>query len=184
MVNWVKRYDWKNRQSIQRPSVGKRGDKTGQQVWLWREEKINSRQRPEKMQEQSAQGTNEDLECRNAWRKTKRRALMEDSLKRGLGLSGCTQCQREAVTAAGEWLCSQRQPHMCTWAYADTHTLTPPHTQTPGSLPNNLPPLLLPEGRLLMPLILKSDSSVWHESDVEGQSLIWFIYLFVILQPR
>ena len=33
---------------------------------VWREEKINSKQRPEKMQEQSSQGTNEDLECRNA----------------------------------------------------------------------------------------------------------------------
>ena len=41
---------------------------------VWREEKINRRQTPEKMQEQSAWGTNEDLEGRNAWKnKTKQK---------------------------------------------------------------------------------------------------------------
>ena len=149
---------------------------------VWREEKINRRQTPEKMQEQSAWGTNEDLEGRNAWKnKAKRRALMEDNFKRSLN-SADAQGQRGAVTAAGECVLNNRltRARECT----HTHTLTHWHTHTPDSLPNKLPPLLLPQGRLLTPLMLNSDSSVWHESDAGGQSLIWFIYLFVILQPR
>ena len=150
---------------------------------VWREEKINRRQTPEKMQEQSAWGTNEDLEGHKAWKnKTKRRALMEESFKRSLELGGCAGSERRFHSSRR--VCSQQASHMCTWAHTDTHTLTHGHTQTPDSLPNNLPPLLLPQGRLLTPLMLNLDSSVWHESDAGGQSLIRFIYLFVILQPR
>ena len=149
---------------------------------VWREEKINRRQTPEKMQEQSAWGTNEDLEGRNAWKnKAKRRALMEDNFKRSLN-SADAQGQRGAVTAAGECVLNNRLTRARERTH--THTLTHWHTHTPDSLPNKLPPLLLPQGRLLTPLMLNSDSSVWHESDAGGQSLIWFIYLFVILQPR
>ena len=149
---------------------------------VWREEKINRRQTPEKMQEQSAWGTNEDLEGRNAWKnKAKRRALMEDNFKRSLD-SADAQGQRGAVTAAGECVLNNRLTRARERTH--THTLTHWHTHTPDSLPNKLPPLLLPQGRLLTPLMLISDSSVWHESDAGGQSLIWFIYLFVILQPR
>ena len=149
---------------------------------VWREEKINRRQTPEKMQEQSAWGTNEDLEGRNAWKnKAKRRALMEDNFKRSLD-SADAQGQRGAVTAAGECVLNNRLTRARERTH--THTLTHWHTHTPDSLPNKLPPLLLPQGRLLTPLMLNSDSSVWHESDAGGQSLIWFIYLFVILQPR
>ena len=149
---------------------------------VWREEKINRRQTPEKMQEQSAWGTNEDLEGRNAWKnKAKRRALMEDNFKRSLN-SADAQGQRGAVTAAGECVLNNRLTRAC--EHTHTHTLTHWHTHTPDSLVNNLPPLLLPQGRLLTPLMLNSDSSVWHESDAGGQSLIWFVYLFVIFQPR
>ena len=149
---------------------------------VWREEKINRRQTPEKMQEQSAWGTNEDLEGRNAWKnKAKRRALMEDNFKRSLN-SADAQGQRGAVTAAGECVLNNRLTR--TREHTHTHTLTHWHTHTPDSLVNNLPPLLLPQGRLLTPLMLNSDSSVWHESDAGGQSLIWFVYLFVIFQPR
>ena len=149
---------------------------------VWREEKINRRQTPEKMQEQSAWGTNEDLEGRNAWKnKAKRRALMEDNFKRSLN-SADAQGQRGAVTAAGECVLNIRLTRAR--EHTHTHTLTHWHTHTPDSLVNNLPPLLLPQGRLLTPLMLNSDSSVWHESDAGGQSLIWFVYLFVIFQPR
>ena len=102
-------------------------------------------------------------------------ALMEGNLKRSLEPSGCAGCGRGCHSSRRVTVFSTSLT--CARERTQTHTLN-------SRFITSLPPLLLPEGRLLTPLILNPDSSIWHESEAGGQSLIRLIYLFVILQPR
>lgn len=81
---------------------------------MWREEKTNRGQRPEKMEEQSAWGTDEDLEGRNVWeKKNKKNSSNGGQLKKESGNQWMRRV-REGLPQQQESDCVLNKSHMCT----------------------------------------------------------------------